>query len=391
MTPLNGYSRQMSAPRKRIRLVWAFVALVALVAFALVVGFRVSHKGPVRPAPPAVTPAPPRLPAPGPRTAWLGLDYNSDAKAGSLTDFAVRGIVYDREGTVGADAGDTLENHPDLASGLATAYRAHMIPDIEVEPVDGPPGCTSNPSPANLCLPTGRAQVSSYVQGFLQTASSVVHRYPHKRVLFEPTNEPWTWAFPPGTAPGKAAATEYALILAQLLPAARAAKVPLNDIYVPATGTLSDGSSWIRDLYEAQPCLKPGPSSCGPIAGWNLHPYGLPHSLTEGIDSVPAVRAQMLSGQDNVVIGEIGFCANDVDEGNGCQLNLPDLVGSSTQAAAWLRETLNEAAPMHQAGWLKALLVWERLGTGWAMQNADGTLTAQGRVLDLFADSAKGR
>ena len=359
-----------------------------LVAIGLVV-VLVSSRGP-SPAPPAATPPLPRAPAPSPPAAWLGLDYNSGSTAGSLTDFARRGIVYDREGALEVRAGTTPQNSPKLASGLLASEAARMVPDIVVNSVAGPPGCTTNPSPRKICLPTGEAQVSSYVQGFVRTATSVLARDPHRRILFEPTNEPWQWASPPGTRSGKRAATEYALTLAQLLPAARAAKVPLSAIYVPAIGKLSDGSSWIPDLYAAQPCLKPGPGSCGPIAGWNVHPYGLPHSLSEGIDSVPPLRAQMRTGQDNLVIGEIGFCAIDVNNGKACQLNRADIDGTSTQTAAWLRETLNQAAGMHQAGWLKALLIWERSGTGWAMQNADGTLTAQGRVLDLVADAAMG-
>jgi hypothetical protein len=180
------------------------------------------------------------------------------------------------------------------------------------------------------------------------------------------------------------------LILAQLLPAARAAKVPLRDIYVPATGILKDGTSWVIDLYQAQPCLKPGPDSCGPIAGWNLHPYGLPHSTARGIDSVPHVRSQMLSGQNNLVVSEIGFCATDVNNGKDCDDNVPEVVGTSEQTAAWLTATLVDAARMHRAGWLKALLIWERSGTGWAMQHANGALTAQGRAFDLFADYEAG-
>jgi hypothetical protein len=266
-----------------------------------------------------------------------------------------------------------------------------VIPDIEIDPATWPRGCQTNPSPASFCLPTDEADISSYVQGFVRTVGSVLRGYPHDRVLFEPTDEPWSWASPPGTPPGVRAARQYAAILAQLLPAARAAKVPLGEIYVPATGTLQDGSSWIGDLYQARPCLAPGPASCGPIAGWNIHPYGLPHSSTEGIDSVPAIRAQMLSGGDNLVVSELGFCAIDVNNGEGCDLNKPDIDATSDQTAAWLRTTLTEAARMHRAGWLKALIIWERSRTGFAMQNDNGTLTAAGRVLDLFADSPLGR
>ena len=266
-----------------------------------------------------------------------------------------------------------------------------MIPDIQIDPASGPQGCQNDPVPTLFCLPTNEADISSYVNGFVRTVGSVLHDYPRHRVLFEPTDEPWIWASPPGTASGVRAARQYAAILAQLLPAARAAKIPLSEIYVPATGVLEDGSSWIRDLYHAQPCLAPGPASCGPIAGWNLHPYGLPHSSTEGINSVPTIRTQMLTGEDNLVVSELGFCATDVNNGGACNQNKPDIDATSDQTAAWLQATLTEAVWMHRAGWLKALMIWERSGTGFAMQNDNGTLTAAGRVLDLFADSPSGR
>lgn len=380
--------RWVSTLRESRRRAWAVVVLivvcVALLLYAL-------PRRPV-PAPPAATPPLPAAPAPPPPLAWLGLNYNSDPDTGGLRAFAVRGIVYDRLGSMEIRAGTTPQNSSSFGSGLATAYGAGMVPDIEVDLANGPPGCHTDPVPTKFCLPTNPKEVESYVQGFITTATSVLRHYPHHQALFEPTDEPWSWAFPPGTPSGKPAAREYALLLSQLLRAAGAAGMPLSDVYVPATGRLDDGTSWIPDLYRAQPCLKPGPSSCGPIAGWNLHPYGLPNSSTEGIDLVPRVRSEMLSGQDNIIVSEIGFCAIDVNNGNECGENLPDIVGTSRQTADWLQETLNEAARMHRAGWLKALLVWERSGrTGWTMQNANGTLTAQGRTLDLFADSPAGR
>ncbi len=262
-----------------------------------------------------------------------------------------------------------------------------MVPDIVVNPGTGRGGCRHDPVPTKLCLPTTGGEVSAYVGGFVQTALSVLRAYPHRPVLFEPMDEPWNWAFPPGTESGRLAAREYADTLVRLLSAARAAQIPVSDILVPATGQLEDGSWWIPDLYDAQPCLKPGRGSCVPVAGWNLHPYGLPHQSTEGIDSVPRIRAGMLSGQDNIVISEIGFCAIDVGHGAGCSENQQDIDGTSSQVAKWLRQTLQTAATMHRAGWLRALLVWYRSGGGFGMQHANGTLTAQGRVLDLFADS----
>jgi hypothetical protein len=378
------------SPPPKPRRLWKLLLLgFAACAAALTV---VAVNGSRGPAPvPAVAPPRPAAPAPPPPAAWLGLDYNSSANAGRLNDFAVRGIVYDREGEVEVDAGETPENSPRFANGLAVSYGAQMIPDVVVDPASGPTGCEGDPNPSKLCLPTNETDIGRYVQGFIQTASSVLQTHPGKRVLFEPMNEPWDWASPPGTQSGSVAAAQYAALLAQLLPAAKASKIPLTDIYVPATGTLSDGTSWVSGLYKAQPCLKPGPTSCGPIAGWNIHPYGLPNSPTEGIGSVPGVRAGMLSGQNNLILSEIGFCATDVSGGKNCNENKADIVGTSSQTATWLSKTLEEAAHMHQAGWLTALLLWERAGSGWAMQNPDGSLTAQGRALDLFAASPAGR
>ena len=333
----------------------------------------------------------PTSPVPAPPAVWLGLDYNSGTSTGKLDDFAVRGIVYDREGSMEVTAGQTLQNAPGFRDGLSASYAAGMVPDIEMDLARGPSGCGQAPNPGKLCLPADETDIESYVRGFIQTARSVLLAHPANRVLFEPMDEPWNWASPAGTGAGVVAAREYAAVLAQLLPAAKAARIPLSDIYVPATGSLGDGTSWISDLYQAQACLKPGPATCGPIGGWNIHPYGRPHSSSEGIESVPVVRAGMRSGRENIVVSEIGFCADDVDAGKNCGENQPDIVGSSSQAAAWLSETLREAASMHRAGWLKALLVWQRAGGGWAMQNSDGSLTAQGRALDLFADSALGR
>ena len=225
------------------------------------------------------------------------------------------------------------------------------------------------------------ADIQNYVAGFTATAGSVLGAYPGKRVLFEPMNEPWNWAFPAGTPSGRKAAFEYARILAQLLPAARAAGIPLGDVYVPATGVLTDGSSWLHDLYAAQPCLLPGASSCGPVSGWKLHPYGLPGTSAEGIDSVPGIRQAMRSGGDNIVVSEIGFCFRDVEGGKDCDQNQPDLTGSNLATATWLRETLYSALRMRAAGWLKALLIWNRAGDGWSMEYPDGSLTPQGHVL----------
>jgi len=70
-------------------------------------------------------------------------------------------------------------------------------------------------------------------------------------VLFEPINEPWGYTTP------QYGGAQYADVIAALLPAARAAGIPLDDIYVAATGKgctatgecMSNG--WLTSMYAA--------------------------------------------------------------------------------------------------------------------------------------------
>jgi hypothetical protein len=325
-------------------------------------------------------------PAPVPaRSEWLGLNYNSSPGQGRLDAFAARGIVYDRGGQLEPVAGTLPETGSPFARGLANSIRGGMYPVVTLGPATGPLGCTGDPNATTRCLPTSHRDIDAYVYAFLATATAVRRQFPQRRIVFEPMNEPWDWASPPGTPSGRVAAAEYAAVLAQLLPAIKAAGIPLRDIYVPGDGVEADGSSWITDLYQAQPCLAPGPRTCGPIEGWNLHTYGLPGSTSQGIGMAPTIRATMLSGRDNVIVSEIGFCSYESYGGEGCGQNTPTIDGHDAQTTAWLKQTLQEAEAMHRQGWLKAVILWDRGGDAWGMENADGTLTAQGLVLTAFA------
>jgi hypothetical protein len=324
--------------------------------------------------------------------AWLGLDYNSRPGVSRLSDFVAHGIAYDREGNIEPPAGALAVGGSKLQRGLQTSFSAGMIPDIEVDPpAPVEEGCPS----ARGCLPVGAGAIAGYVRGFVATAQSVLRTFPGRRVLFEPTDEPWDLGIPGSqtSRPGYGAAAAYAALLAALLPAIARAQdpaIPLGQVYVPATGRLTDGSDWVADLYRAQPCLRPGPAACGPIAGWNVHVYGRPGRRGRtggGIGALPALRAGMASGAGNIVVSELGFCALDVERGEGCAENTSVVDGSSQQTAAWLGQTLREAQAMHRAGWLKTLLVWARLSGGWSMQLPGGALTAQGRALERFADA----
>lgn len=124
-----------------------------------------------------------------------------------------------------AGAGGTLTNQPDLAGGVGSSILAGMIPDIEVDPRRGPSGCSGDPNGSTRCLPRTAAGAEAYARGFAATASSIRRAYPGRRILFEPMNEPWDWASPAGTQSGKLAASEYAAVLARVLPAARAAGI----------------------------------------------------------------------------------------------------------------------------------------------------------------------
>jgi hypothetical protein len=95
----------------------------------------------------------------------------------------------------------------------------------------------------------------------------------------------------------------------------------------------------------------------------------------------------MTSGQNNLIVSEVGYCAKDVNEGIGCSG-----AEESVTAAANLAEMLDNAQPYHEAGWLRALLVYSRSAGGWAMQIEPGvgTLTRQGKALDAFAEGDVG-
>ena len=341
--------------------------------------------------PPAPKPSPPVAAVAAAPGSWLGLAYNSSGGVGTAERFALDGIAYDRSGPLEVKAGQTPAGDPELAHGLRVSVRAGMIPDVEVDPGSGPTGCTGDPDASTLCLPVDAAGIRAYVDGFVATATAIRRDFPGVRIVFEPMNEPWDWASPPGLGSGRSAAREYAAVLAPLLTAARTAGIALADIYVPGAGTMQDGSQWVSDLYQAAPCLAPGPATCGPIEGWNLHPYGLPGRRTEGIGSVPAQRALMRSGAGNIIISEVGFCADDINGGADCDENRSDITGSAAQTARWLSQTLSAALAMRRAGWLKGLLLWDRSGGGWAMEADDGRLTPQGEVLVRFARSVGGR
>jgi hypothetical protein len=309
-----------------------------------------------------------------PSRPWLGLNGNSaGAYLGSIGDFSAHEILYDRSSHIEWTAGQL----PRAGDGLEASIDAGMIPVITIEYS----GYGSHRfGEADPSFPTG-AKIEAYVNGFLRSAEAIGATYPGRTILLEPINEPWAYTDPEFNA------AQYADVVARLLPRARLAGIPLSSIYVAALGEGCSPSgecgqnAWIADMYTTQPKLH------SEIAGWYFHPYGLPSGVSEGdsrgIQSLPVVQSTMTSGQNNIIVSEVGYCASDVNGGEGCE----GAGASSAQTAQWLTEVLEDAVPYHEAGWLRALLVYSRNAGGWAMELPEGRLTKQGEALDAFADS----
>ncbi len=298
-------------------------------------------------------------------SVWLGLDGNSSTYLGPVDTWLEEGVAYDRSGSVEFRAGQV----PRAGGGLEADMRNGMIPVVVID-YQGYRGQFSS-DPRFPSEEGGSTTLKRYVKGFVKTAAAIRAAYPGKTVLFEPMNEPWGYTTPQYNA------APYAEVIAKLLPTAREAGIPASDIYVAAVGR-----HWVRDMYESRPQLE------SEIQGWYFHPYGPPSGSSEensaGIQSLPSVQAEMTSGQNNIIVSEVGYCAGDVNGGKACYH--PE---TSVQAAANLTQMLDNALPYHRAGWLRALLVFSRNDGGWAMQLAGGALTKQGEALTAFAEQVQ--
>lgn len=236
----------------------------------------------------------------------------------------------------------------------------------------------------------GKNTINGYVEKFVTSASvilkAVSEKYPGMPVLFEPMNEPWGYTTP------QYSGTEYAAVVAKLLLAAKEAGIPLTDIYIAAIGKNCTKTSectangWVPAMYSAQASLKTE------IQGWYFHPYGPPtgHSSeddSEGIQGVPLVREKMTSGQNNIIVSEVGYCDHEINEA----LESPVCGGegeTGTKAAANLSTMLESALPYREARWLKALIVYSRDAGGWAMQEYPSKVFSKGgESLEAFANS----
>lgn len=319
-----------------------------------------------------------------PLSPWLGLNGNNSTFLGPVGFFAERGIAYDRGGEEKLDivAGDVLEQNgrkTQLGEQLEADFGDGMLPIITIEPT-GYPSCPFGEG-TSQCLPTGTA-LTAYSEGFARSAKAIVERYPTQSIPLEVINEPY----------GYGTAGQYASIVSSVLNRLEAEDVPvaLTDIYVSV-----GRHHWISKMYEAESSLR------SRIQGWYSHPYnpyegaGQPVTASEnsegfGIGSLPYAQAEMTSGQNNLIVSEVGYCDKAVNEGSECGGYLV----SDSEAKRDLSETLRRSSVYHNAGWLKALLVYSRNAHGWAMQvcpNGEGScpsgaqLTGPGEVLTNFA------
>ena len=132
-------------------------------------------------------------------------------------------------------------------------------------------------------------------------------------------------------------------------------RVPLEDVYVGATG-----EGWVQGLYAVQPQLR------------TQDPRLVPAPLRKGTQTgggdgrSPRIRTEMSSGQNNLIVSEIGFCAVSVAREKCLTSAAP--AADPAEAASALEKELGVAFADHRAGWLRAALVYSRTDSGWAMQ-----------------------
>ncbi len=335
-------------------------------------------------------------PPPNPR--WLGLNNATAKYLGWVGQFALHGIVYDRSFEIEAGRLPSEDERgtetAEFERRLREDHEYGMTPVVTIEyrgySRQGYAFASDPEFPQARGAreeAAGKNTIGGYVEGFVRTASAVLslvsERYPGMRVLLEPMNEPWGYTTPQFNG------GEYADVIAALLPAAAAAQIPAGDIYVAATGR-----GWVPAMYGAQPRLG------SEIEGWYLHPYGPPAGVedqeSEGIQSLPLIQAAMTSGQNNIIVSEVGYCAEEVNNPTGIEGGVGChgfSVKDSTVAASDLSGMLGNSRPYQEAGWLRALIVYSRNDGGWAMQSyPELTLTKSGEALEAFADvESRGR
>lgn len=293
-----------------------------------------------------------------PQVPWLGLNGNSQAATsgyGPLTRWSSIGIVYDRLDVQQPAAPSTI------VALVNASVAAGMIPVINVESSGYRGGA----------MPTGTA-ITAFANYFVSVVQAVQAAQPNVRCLFEIENEPWgSWYWT------NAGAAVYADEVVGVIQACQAANIDLTVIY-----PMVQDENFVSSMYTQQPTLK---TTAAP-EGWSVHPYGVPppgFNTGDGIAWVPTLRPNLSSGQDNILISEIGFDAGGVN-GAAVSPGGGPTTWNDKEAVSFLYATLRKAQEYRDAGWLTALLLYSRNDSGWAMELAGGTLTALGTMLSQF-------
>jgi hypothetical protein len=339
---------------------------------------------------------------------WLGLNGNSVSNKGSeewlgpVNEFSQHSVVYDRSFELTAGQ---VPSEVEVKTGGESRFEERLKYDHEygMRPVSvieykgyDREGFRFKSDPefpqtrSKKEEEEGKNTINGYVEKFVTSASAILkavsEKYPGMSILFEPMNEPWGYTTP------QYSGAEYAAVIAKLLPAAKEAGIPLTDIYVAAIGkncaktSECTANGWVPAMYSAQASLKTE------VQGWYFHPYGPPtgHSSeddSEGIQGIPLVREKMTSGQNNIIVSEVGYCDDEINEA----LESPVCGGegeTGTKVALNLTTMLESALPYREARWLKALIVYSRDAGGWAMQEYPSkVLSKGGESLEAFADS----
>jgi hypothetical protein len=183
---------------------------------------------------------------------WLGLNGNSVSNKGSeewlgpVNEFSQHSVVYDRSfeltaGQIPSEVETKSKGESYFEERLKYDHEYGMRPVSVIEykgyDREGFRFASDPEFPQTRTKKEeeeGKNTINGYVEKFVASASAILkavsEKYPGMPVLFEPMNEPWGYTTP------QYSGSEYAAVVAKLLPAAKEAGIPLTDIYVAAIG-----------------------------------------------------------------------------------------------------------------------------------------------------------
>ena len=299
---------------------------------------------------------------PGARAAsaipWLGSTTTASPTPAAWT-LRSRGIVYHREGDIEVNTGVTTQNGLSSVRRWGPTMPQEMIPVIEIDPAIGPPDVPTPPMRTRSAYDDGRADRCSG-QGSVITAASVLHAFPGRAVLFELFDEPWNWGSPPGTIPSARAASEYAAVIAQILPRPRVGRAVAGHLR-RRDRIAQRRHRWVGECTA--PAVPPaGPGRAGPSAAVASTPTVFRAGSARGSARSRRSVPRCARGRTTSSSPRSASVPPTSTRGALRQENRTDIDGTSARAAAWLTRDPAAGGRDAPAGWLKALLVWSAPG-----------------------------